>query len=496
MTYVMQHETWMKLTAVTGKIRSSELKSVDAALKQYHKTKSEADLKKLKLALHHWKMYKGFDGAAGKPAWRTSERNRKQAVETLDMQVFGVPESAASRVLQDLAELPFYGIEAWAEDEARAVLRQAREQALSNLFLGRKVDFGKVSLAKSVYAINKARTKVQQGGTQAAAAAAKVATAPAQEAAREAIMKMLQELLGQYVPDVAREVMALLAQEIPSLIADLAASMAPYVSICTSGTKAIWNTGWTIAKEYQWVMAKDHMASGAFGLGDPMAAANAVKRMIERERNQHARLAAIYAQETAVKTAGVAADAVAWGAPTVSAILTPLAGGISAFQRLALLIFLLARDVNERRKANKILTNPAKIKLGPEVFEKCPILGCYFISCSNTSDIVNVLTENIGAVGWKLDIEVMKSQHIDPMIEYARHAIQNSRLEVSGMATHKGAIAETKGALFATRWKNQVVNGIKGALPFTDYAKLNDMSGSVSKDVLKSRITGQGSGGR
>ena len=107
MTYVMQHETWMKLTAVTGRIRSSELKSIDAALKQYHKTKSDADLKKLKLALHHWKMYKGFDGTAGKPAWRTSERNRKQAVETLDMQSCGVPDRAAWGVLTDLAELPF-----------------------------------------------------------------------------------------------------------------------------------------------------------------------------------------------------------------------------------------------------------------------------------------------------------------------------------------------------------------------------------------------------
>jgi hypothetical protein len=218
--------------------------------------------------------------------------------------------------------------------------------------------------------------------------------------------------------------------------------------------------------------------------------------MIERERNQHMRLAAIYGQETAVKTAGVVADAAAWGAPTVSTVITPLAGGISAFQRLALMIFLLARDVNERRKANKILSDPSKIRLGPEVFDKSPILGCYFISCSNTSDIVNVLTQDIGAVGWKLDIEVMKHQHVDPMIEYARHAIANSRLEVSGMTMHKGVVAETKGAIFATRWKNRVINGINGALPFTDYAKLNDMSGSVSKDVLKSRITGQGSGGR
>ena len=135
------------------------------------------------------------------------------------------------------------------------------------------------------------------------------------------------------------------------------------------------------------------------------------------------------------------------------------------------------------------------MKLSPEIFEKCPILGCYFITCSNTSDIVNFLTENVGAVGWKLDIEVMKRQHIDPMIDYARHAMENSRLEVSGMGMFKGVVSQTKGGLFIGRWKTQVINGVKGALPFTDYAKLNDMSGSVSKDVLKSRITGKGSGG-
>lgn len=488
MTYVMQHETWMNLTSVSGKVRSRQLRSVDAALKHYHKVRTDAALRDLRGALQQWKMYKGFDGTRAQPAWRTSIRNRKKAVETLDMQLFQVPDASAQAVLDDLAELPYYGIELWADQEAREVLRQAREGALTELFLNRSLDFKKSGLVLVARSMMKKKDAVVSNASAAAKAAAAAATAAERSKAEKAIWDMLNSLLGDYPQQVAQEVLKLIGELVPGLVADLIASMAHYLSIAKSGAQFAYNTGQAIKKEYRWVQVRQHR--DALGAGDPFAAAIALKRMLERERNQNARLAAIYGAETLVKSASVAADAAAYGAPTVSAITTPLAGMASALSRLSLQIFLLARDVNERRKVNKILADPNRIRLSNDIFDKCPILGCWFIACSNTSDIINFLTEDIGQVGWKLDVEVMKRKHIEPMEGYARDLISNHRMEVSGLGMSKGAVSPTTGTLSTMhlQYKNRLVNGVKQKIPFTDYAKAHDMSGSVSREELKRRI--------
>ncbi|MGH9586218.1 MAG: hypothetical protein ACRD3F_04665, partial [Acidobacteriaceae bacterium] len=148
----MRYETWKKLTDVSFKVRSKYLRRVDNCLERYEKTHSDADLQKLKLALHQWKMSKGYDGMGGKPRWMLSDRNRQKAVETLDKQLFGIPETINQQVLNDLAELPFYGIEAWADGLARQAMKDAREQALVEMFGGRKVVVKKAMMG---YALDK-----------------------------------------------------------------------------------------------------------------------------------------------------------------------------------------------------------------------------------------------------------------------------------------------------------------------------------------------------
>src|ERR1700761_2937223 len=135
MTYVMPYENWIKGTELRLKPRSKRLTGIDKALKRYHETRAKSDLDALKIALHQWKMEKGYDGVAGKPAWLTDERNRTHAVERLDLQVFGYQGAIDQSVLADLAELPFYGVESWVDDyRAKQALKQAREDALAELF--------------------------------------------------------------------------------------------------------------------------------------------------------------------------------------------------------------------------------------------------------------------------------------------------------------------------------------------------------------------------
>lgn len=497
MPYVMQHETWMKLTEVSFKPRSKYLKSIDAALKRYHQTKSDQELKSLKLALHHWKMSKGFDGDAKMPAWKTSERNRNKAVETLDAQVFGFQDPHAMGLLAELAELPFYGMEAFAEGAAREAMKQAREEALTELLMGKQMVIRKAGLAVTLYFIKKKVDKVNANASKAASAASAAVTGPIKEAARKAVKEMLRELLSDFPLEVVQEAMKAVADLMPDFIGEVAGAVAPYLSVATSGTKALVKTGQAVKQEFAWIEAGEHLAG--FGKGDPAAAAEAIRRMIERDRNQSARLAGIYATDATVKAAAIAADAASFGAPTVSAVVTPLQGMATALAVLSLQLFLVCRDFHEKHKANKVLMDRKQIRLSPAVFEAHPLTGCYFVACSNTSDIINFLVEDIGATGWMFDVEVLAKQHVHPMQKTARQYIADARFEIEGLEHSMGNV-EVGGIMrFHKSQKNKLINKVKSALPFIDNPK--DYEGFahkiqkqevVSRDVLKSRIQGIG----
>ncbi|MFO0814738.1 MAG: hypothetical protein U0796_16085 [Gemmatales bacterium] len=498
MAYVMQYETWMQLTEVRFKIRSKQLRCVDKALKTYHQSKSDQNLKKLKLALHQWKMYKGYDGAAAMPAWKTSERNKQKAIEILDGQLFNVPDLKASSVLADLAELPFYGLEIWAEDQAKLAIKQAREEALVSLFKDRKMVMRKGGLLSTAYFMKKKIDKANAEAGKAASAASAAVTGPIREQAMKLVRELIQDILSEFPLDVIQEALKMLNDLIPNFIGEIAGAVAPYLSVATSGAKAIKNTAVAIKKEYDWVKAGEHL--DAFGKGDPFAAAEAIRRMIERDRNQAGRLAGIYGVDATVKAAAIIADAAAYGAPTVSAVVTPLQGLATAMAVLSLQIFLVGRDYYEKHKANKILSNANEIEISPKLFEAHPLTGCYFVACTNTSDIINFLAEDIGALGWKLDVENMVKKHIHPMQTTAREYIVDARFEIEGLDLSKGNVDPGGLTRMHKVQKAKLISKVRSMLPFIDNPKDYDVFAEqqnnqqvVSKDVLKSRIVGQGS---
>lgn len=476
MSYVMKYDTWINMTELRFKPRSKYLTGVDKALKRYHDSKSKSDLDSLKIALHQWKMERGYDGVAGKPAWLTDERNRNKAVEQLDLQVFGYQGAIDTSVLADLAELPFYGLESWVDDfRAKQALKQAREDALVELFKGKTMAVKKASMLIAIEMIRRKLATMKADAAQTAKAAAQPGIAAARAAlqptiqqAEQIALALIEAVIGSYPIEVIQEVMQFLNTLIPQFLLELAHSILPYISCAVSGGRAIVNTGQAIYNEYKWIRATGHLES--FGGGDPYAAALSVRRVIERERNQAMRLAALFGADAAVKASAIAMDAASLGIPTVSAVMTPLAGFAKALGQVSLQIFLLGRDIYEKQQANKLLGQSGSIRLSASLFEACPLLGCYFVACANTSDLINFIVEDIGSPGWQFDAEIMIKNHIHPMVEYARTAIDDSRLEVPGLAMSKGTVGDTHLGMTNLKHplKKKILMKIANVLPFID----------------------------
>jgi len=522
MAYIMQTETWLRLTELSGKPRSKYLKGVDQALQKYHATPGEISLSQLKLALHHWKMSKGYDAAAGKPAWMLSPRNRNRACETLDLQTFGI-SSALTPALVEMADSPFYGIEAWAgEAAARQAMKEARQQALEEMFKGKTVTIKTSSAAWMVESMKRHLKTAKADAQQAADAAASLALKPAKKAARQEALKlaqpaiqqvqpyiqqaqavaqqMIDEILAPFPVEVAQEVLQFLGELIPQFLVELAGAIAPYLGVAVSGAKAVYYTAQTIRQQYKQEQSDQHRA--AFAKGDPFAALVAIQRMLERERNRCARLATINASDAAIKAAAHIADAATFGAPTVSSVVSPLSGMAKAMAILAQQVFFLARDMQEAHAANVILAGTPRLSAG--LFEKCPILGCYFVAASTTSNLVNFAVDDLGAVGWNLDVEVLVRRHIHPMVEMARGVISDSRLEVAGMELSKAVAADSSPGVthLPARIKKQMIDKINAVLPFREMihraptplrpatAKMGMQP--VPAGVLQSRIYGHG----
>ncbi len=462
MPYVMLYDTWMKDTAVSFKPRSNRLQAIDEALKKYHSTKSDTDLVTLKLALHQWKMWKGYDALAGKPAWIINERNKKGAVSDLDLQIFGARNSSA---LEDISDQPYYGIEEWAPDQAaRMALRLAREETLHQLFDSRQFYLSKTALATTVFGMQRQLKKAGEQAQKTADAVASNALGVAKNAAMSTVRPLINEIklfvdqliaevLSEFPVEVAREVLALLAEIIPNFILEFTSSIAPYVSLAPNTFKAIKNGYGAIKEQYKLSHFDEHMPSLA--AGDPVAAAKALRLLIERKRDNQSQLSAIYTADVTVKLSSIALDSLSLGIPSVSAVITPLQGMLTATSVLTLQIYTLAREVQEMRKANAILNTGAKIT--SEIFDVCPIAGCYFIACSNTSSVINFLIEDIGAPAWQRDVESLKKNHVDPLIEDARSLIADSRLQVEGLEMSKGVVKNiTPGCLGLSNVKNRL----------------------------------------
>ena len=164
--------------------------------------------------------------------------------------------------------------------------------------------------------------------------------------------------------------------------------------------------------------------------GDPRAAADAVQRLLHDSAGQHAITAGIKTTQFAVSTAGLFAD--------LGAASGPITAAAGATATLCQKVYVLSRGYKQKKAVNYLLSTTPEEKLCRNIFDVSPLLGAYFLTCSNTSDIINILTKDIQRnSAWMSDVEGMKRK-IDPLLRTATTFIQSSSFELKPLRSSKG----------------------------------------------------------
>jgi hypothetical protein len=411
----MTHAQWMKDTAALGRVRSDELKAVDGALATYERALANSsgsvlnEKRALQRALEHWKaaqMAKGQD-------WRNSLRNKLKAVEKLDAELGMVIVGAGG--LNSRGELVIDP----AEMEARKIIANHVRNNTRTLFAGAQLSPRFTQVASDV-----------QGAMSSFKSAAKSISSVGASAGPSLNQQVQSLLVSLFGSATASQVQGALGPT----SAEFLTNVTPFVGAIKSGGQAI--VKWGQAAKGLYAKSKMANAADSFAPGDPAAAFDAILRIQQREINQNVASAGIYTTSAAAKAAFTAAD--------FGAISGPVLGAAETLALLVQKIYVFARDWNEMNDANTLLKAGT---LDLTLFKTCPLLGCYLIANSNTSDVINLAVGDYGRPGWKFEVEAMVLK-ARPVFDKASEVIKGSRYEIKSMRGMKGsAVNRTKKTL-------------------------------------------------
>lgn len=403
MSEIMSYGRWMKYTyGGRTSIRSSQLKAIDAALNRYQTAKTPANLDSLRKTIVAWMQKEG-------PGWKSSVRNRYNAVEDLHNQSMGLP----TRPMSDNDLVGFEHV----RDESRTIVDQ--------LFKGQLLDWKPGILAKM------ANNKFGIIGNSYTAT-----TNSLQVAGKASAAKMAQELFQSFVPsESSGEVSMALAHVLPNFMSELTASMIPFAGVAVTGGTAVYNGIKTAYSQYSLNDARMHQAR-SLSTAEPAAAIGALVRMLERERNYNATSASISGTAFAGKLVSILADG-----GTASNAAIGLAAGAA---KLLNILRVIVRDVWEKRQANQRMKQGG---VNGEIFDVCPLVGAYLILCVPTSVMVNAVFDRINEHGWRGDVERTVTRHIVPLQNEARRVVQEHRFEIAGLKNYPGMFVVNKNKL-------------------------------------------------
>jgi hypothetical protein len=403
------HDKWMKDTYSMTAKRSATLLAVDAAIKKAGATDAE-----VKVALDEWI---AEQTRAGKD-WKLSTRNSKGAV------------TALYRNLNDNRAL------ADKELEAMKYVAKAQKAALQRQFLGKKVEFkantlgGLVSGAGSSYErLKTARTGLQDARKTVKGIADKAKIIGNKAVDTQSDLEMKSKIIDFCNKlckgvDVNHVLSALHLGDIQSF----AGNIAPLVGVISSGGKAV--AGWAGVAEAAW--RKNSIAEVRYAVApaDPEAAFDALLVLLTREVRTKTGKAGVATVAFTGKLLGTFADA--------GAVTGPLVGMMETLASIFQTIFEYVRDYREREMANDLLGLRA---LDMELFNICPLLGCYFLVIQDHSSIINMAVGEYGGPNFVFDAERM-IEKVRPVLKQAREYILVSRLEITGLEKAKGIATE------------------------------------------------------
>jgi hypothetical protein len=334
-------------------------------------------------------------------------------------------------------------------------ISQARDANLRNMFEGTTLSFAKYAREKSVKNAlsdaNDVRSNVTNMVKGIRTGSKVAATMPNFDAVKTHAQELIQISMGLH--DMHDVVAALTGEVLHQLIGE----MTPLIGVLTSSYKSVQSWRAVVANARDLYKA-DYYLEGVLP-GDPQAAAEAVIVIIKRFLAANTADAIRNTASASTKIAGLFADMgtattervtmrieteevekAQQAAVTQTNVAQPAIGAASALSKLIQELAILGRDYKEMKAGNGRLEDPDTLDM--TVFQVCPILGCYLISCSDTSMVVNFFVADMGLPGWMDKVEKMKKTQVDPLIKNANKAIVSSHLTLQGLKANKGTFAE------------------------------------------------------
>jgi len=396
------YDEWMKSTNVLGSPRSAFLKALDDAIKT-------RDRGAVKTAFDRWRFEQSKQGKD----WKKSARNKTGAMTSL-LRVFQLPQTPTKEEREAMAYI--------RREQQMALMRQFqrttvvfKEETLGAVVSGNASRWGKLKVAAQGAGLVKGLVETGSGlagingGKGGGGAGGPLAQI------KDKLTQVIHDLCPglDISPDTVLQRIGL-----PG-VADFVKQAAPILGSVKSGLKAVqaWGEVAKTAREkYQLSQARYAIAKG-----DPEAALNAVGAILTRELASNTASAASATVSFSMQTAGLFADMGGASGPVVAAAQT--------LAELLQSIYEFVRDYKEVQRANKLLKLGA---LNLDLFETCPILGCYFIAVQDHSTVIAFAVDEYGTANWMFDVERMVLA-LTPVLESARRLIQASKFELKGI---------------------------------------------------------------
>lgn len=385
--------------------RSSEMEAIDKALKEYHdQGKNESALVRLRQAFETWTRAQQLAGKI----WTQSDRNKTGLVSKLHEQL---TLAEAGRSVKNMGNT--------ADWEARMALVEAERDALVNMFKGRQLIF------KTPYRTGLAHV-VQQytSGLQLTRGASNLVKGSTGQVTSQAVAGAFNKI-GGAVPEHLASFLGLSADALCSAFATVINFGIAPVKLLND----MINLGMGIK-------ARVDASRGrfAFAQGKADAALDAVIRQINQEL-------LIVTKEMTQHTASIVASAFAAG---------PIFSAANSVVDLIVNNALYVQMTREMKAGNEMLSSG---RLGLNLFQASPVLGCYFLVLAETNVWVNFSPHDIGTDGWTRQIDAMV-RRADPVRDKARELIRNSKYGVSGLEGFNGLEWEAS-------WRNNKLAYIK-----------------------------------
>jgi hypothetical protein len=216
----------------------------------------------------------------------------------------------------------------------------------------------------------------------------------------------------------------------PTVLHEFVKSLVPYAGVLTSGANALWQFGKLGQSAYRHHEVKE--CREAVRAGDPRKAITAMEQVLRRDINLRAIKGTMAAFE-AVSRGVIAACAL----PAVETV----AAGVMAIGKLMFSIYDVAHDFIEKHQANSVLSGVDPVTY--TVFDKYPLLGCYYLVCVDTSDVVNFMLKDMGTADrdWETEVKAL-NRSIQPAISIGQKLIHDARVEIPHMPKLKMDIPE------------------------------------------------------